>query len=99
MFGWLRLASTEAVVARAALSRLLCPGDIAALLHFSSVESASPVSSVPAVPYAVKVACLLCFGPQDWDIQSGLDPLIPHDTLHPCDVPFLLNSLRGIDPT
>ena len=99
MFSWLRLASKEPVVAREDLSRLLCPGDTAALVRFSSVESASPVSSVPAVPYAVKVACLLCFGPRDWDIQSGLDPVIPHDMLHPCDVPFLVNSLRSIDPT
>ena len=100
--GWsVHLAQTGKQRGSSCQGRALLPSSaLGTYQHWcTSHQSRLPVLSVPAVPYAVKVACLLCFGPQDWDIQSGLDPLIPQDKLHLCDVPFLLNSLRGIGPT
>ena len=83
VFTWLRLGSGEAVAAGADLF----PPCLEASQHRCSLTSgvqASPVFlSVPAVLQAVKVAFLLYVGPQDWDTQSVLDPLIPQEECLP----------------
>lgn len=99
VFTWLRLASGEAVVARADLFCPLWPWDTPALVHSSSVESGLPVLSVPAVPYAAKVACLCALDPRTGISSLGLTHSFPRtSSICVMSLSFLILSGAEVQP-